>query len=312
MKKILFTFCLFALVACGGKKQQNSSADQNAGTQDSAAVATDDTSATYDTSATASNREDVNIDGVTSATSKPNEIIFNGSITASPQKHATVSMTMGGQIKSTSLLPGQAIARGAVVATVANPEFISLQQSYLDSHAQTEFLKTEFERQTTLAANEAASKKKLQQSKAEYLSMESKMQSDAAQLRLLGISPEYLLKKGIQQLLIVRAPISGYVGNVYMNVGKYMQPGESLCEILDKSAPMLCLTSYEKDVTSLKAGEDIAFRVNGFGKKVFYARIISVGQDIDKVNHSTQVYAKILSVNPQFRPGMYVSARLEK
>jgi cobalt-zinc-cadmium efflux system membrane fusion protein len=75
---------------------------------------------------------------------------------------------------------------------------------------------------------------------------------------------------------------------------------------------MLCLTSYEKDVTSLRAGEDIAFRVNGFGKKVFYARIVSVGQDIDKMNHSTQVYAKILSVNPQFRPGMYVSARLEK
>ncbi|MCI1719643.1 MAG: efflux RND transporter periplasmic adaptor subunit [Bacteroidales bacterium] len=311
MKKILFTLCLFALVACGGKKQQDNAAQENTQAADTSAAISEDTSATA-SDATASNGEASGIDGVTSATSKPNEIIFNGSITATPQKHATVSMTMGGQIKSTSLLPGQFIARGAVVATVANPEFISLQQSYLDSHAQAEFLKTEFERQTTLAQNEAASKKKLQQSKAEYLSMESKVQSDAAQLRLLGFSPAALLQKGIQQLLIVRAPISGYVGNVYMNVGKYMQAGESLCEIMDKTAPMLCLTSYEKDVTALKVGEDIAFRVNGFGKKVFYATIVSVGQNIDQVNHSTQVYAKIIGNNPQFRPGMYVSARLEK
>lgn len=76
--------------------------------------------------------------------------------------------------------------------------------------------------------------------------MKSRQDAAAAQLSLLGISPETLLKDGIQPLLEVRTPISGYAANVAMNVGKYINPGEALCEIIDKSTPILCLTTYEK------------------------------------------------------------------
>ena len=52
-----------------------------------------------------------------------------------PQRMATVSLTMGGVIKSTSLLPGEPVRQGSVLATLENPDFITLQQTYLDSHA---------------------------------------------------------------------------------------------------------------------------------------------------------------------------------
>ena len=93
-----------------------------------------------------------------------------------------------------------------------------------------------------------------------------------------------------------------------MNVGKYINPGEALCELIDKSAPMLCLTTYEKDLVDIQVGSPVQFRANGMGTQTFHGTVISIGQKVDE----TKVYASIKETNPQFRPGMYVTAHIQK
>lgn len=294
MKKIVYSILLLALVACNGNQSTN--------TEAAAPVV----EALADTTA------QPQVDAMTSATSKANQVSFNGRIVLPPQRQATIALTIGGVVKHTSLLPGQHVAKNAVLATLENPEFITLQQTYLDSHAQTEYLQAEYERQKNLSAEQAASQKKFQQSKADYLSMKSRQDAAAAQLTLLGIHPETLLKNGIQPLLEVKSPISGYAANVAMNIGKYINPGEALCEVIDKTSPMLCLTTYEKDLADMRVGSPVQFRANGLGKQVFHATVISIGQKVDEVNRSLEVYATIKDADSQFRPGMYVTAHIQK
>lgn len=293
MKKITFPLMLM-LAACSSPKESRPTEEPVAAVEEALSVDT------------------VEVDAVTSATSKPNQVSFNGTMVIPPQRMATVSLTMGGIVKSTSLLPGEVVRQGTVVATLENPEFITLQQTYLDSYAQAEYLSAEYQRQKALSAEQAASQKKFQQSKADYLSMKSKMEAAAAQLNLLGVSPETLLQQGIQPYLQVKAPISGYVADVEMNVGKYMNPGEPLCEIVDKSHTLLRLTTYEKDLADMKVGNPVQFRVNGMGKTVFKATLISIGQKVDEDTRSVEVYARVDTTNGQFRPGMYVTARIMK
>lgn len=295
MKRIILPLLLVGLVACNSKQTP-------AVTTEATPVASDSTAASDTTE----------VDAITSATSKPNQISFNGTLVLTPQRQATVALTMGGVVKSTSLIPGQHVAQGSILATLENPEFINLQQTYLDSYAQTEYLRAEYDRQKNLSDQQAASQKKFQQSKADYLSMKSRLEASAAQLSLLGVSPESLQKNGIQALLQVRCPISGYVSNVSMNVGKYITPGEPLCEVIDKSAPLLKLTAYEKDLDNMKVGSPVQFRVNGMGTRTFKATLLSIGQKVDEVNRSLEVYARILEGDSQFRPGMYVTARIQK
>lgn len=293
MKRFIFPLLLLCLAACGNKQEAPAEPAYESG-------------ATPDMKETAS--DTARVDARTSATSRPNEVTFNGTIVLPPQRQATVALTLGGIVRNTSLLPGQSVRKGEVLATIENPEFITLQQTYLDSHAQAEYLRAEYERQKTLSDEQAASQKKFQQSKADYLSMQSRLDAAAAQLTLLGVPPAELLRNGIHPLLQVKAPISGYVAGLSMNVGKYIQPGEPLCEIIDKSAPMLCLTTYEKDLANMKEGSNVQFRVNGMGKETFRATIVSIGQVVDRVNRSLEVYARIDNANRQFRPGMYVTA----
>ncbi len=252
------------------------------------------------------------VDAASGATSVPNEPTFNGILVLPPQSRATVTLTMGGSIRSTTLLPGAYVKQGTVLATLENPEFIALQQSYLDSHAQYEFLRTEFLRQQTLAREEASSQKHFQQSKAEYLSMRSRMDAAAAQLALLGVDTTRLLSGGIIPYLDIKAPISGYAADVKMNIGRHFDVGEPLCEIVNKSDMMLRLTAYEKDLANLRAGDRVEFRVNGIEGETFHGVITMVGQQVNNENRSIDVYVRIEGQNPQFRPGMYAMARIAR
>lgn len=251
-------------------------------------------------------------DAVSAATNVAKSASYNGVITVPPQRQATVTLTMGGSIHSTSLLPGNHVSQGEVIATLENPEFIQLQQTYLESAAQTEYLEKEYNRQKMLSEQEAASQKRFQQSKADYLSMKSRMEAAAAQLKLLQVDVNRLHEQGIQPYLEVKAPLSGYITNMHINLGTYLNAGEPVCDVVNKGETLLELTAYEKDLDSLQVGCPVEFQVNGMGAQTFEATVITIGQEVDDVNRSLQVYARVKESNSRFRPGMYVSAKIRK
>ena len=291
MKRILIPVAALLLVACNRPTQPEETA---------AATVSDTAAMIVEPQATSDSATQV--DAVTSATAMPNHSSFNGTLVIPPQRHATVTLTMGGTIHSTSLLPGEYVKKGTVLVTLENPDFIDLQQTYLDAHAQAEYLLKEYERQERLSAEEAASQKRVQQSKADYLSMKSRLEAAAAQLTILGIDPDELLRNGIRPYLEVKSPLNGYVASMNLNLGKYIEAGQPVCDVIDKGETLLCLTAYEKDLQDLEPGKRVQFRVT----------LLSVGQEVDETSRSLEVYARVKESNARFRPGMYVSAHVEK
>ena len=287
------------LAACSGSNKSEV-APQSSGSMDKS-----------DSVEVKANADSIAVDGVSSATNVANSPTFNGVMMVSPQQNATVSLTMGGKVHSLKVIPGQVVKSGQVIASIDNPEYIELQQTYLDASAQTEFLEKEYKRQTALSANDAASEKKVQQSKAEYLSMHSRLSAAASRLKTLGVNPASVKSNGIQPYLQVTAPITGFVTNLNVNLGKYLDAGEPVCDVINKSQPLIQLTVYERELNMMRIGRDVEFRVNGMGKKTFSAQIISIEQSVDAKDYSIKVYAKVTSSNSDFRPGMYIRAKLK-
>ena len=295
---VLVVLIISTMIAgCKGNKSETS--DTNA-----------DTTTVADTSSKDTISKD-SIDGISSATNVANKPTYNGIIMVAPQQKATLALTMGGKIHNLKVMPGQAVTRGQVVATIDNPEYIELQHDYLDASAQMEYLEKEYDRQRTLGAHDAASQKKVQQSRAEYLSMRSRLSAAAARLHALGVSTKLLKERGIQAFLPVTAPISGYVTNLDANLGKYLDTGKPICDIINKSQPLLQLTVYEKDIAQIKNGQDVVFRVNGMGKQTFNGTIVSIEQAVSDKDYSIKVYVRTKGEVPAFSPGMYVRARLK-
>lgn len=293
MRRLLFPAIALFMISCGGEPSAESTQAQSTTTQSAAPTSID------------------SMDVVSGATSVENNLILNGTIDIPIQNYATVSLPMDAIVRKVSLLEGQHVAAGEVVATLENQGFIELQQSYLDAVAQCEFLAAEYDRQKNLSQEDATTKRRLQQSKADLLSMTSRQESAAAQLKMLGIAPEVVIDGGIVPFLEIKAPIGGYVSNVKVNQGKFLATGDAICEIVNKQTIVLRLTAYEKDLNKLSIGKEINFHVNGLGDETFQAVITSIGQRVDMQNRSIEVYARSKQNNAQFRPGMYVSARIE-
>ena len=162
MKKIMLFIGIAGLMACTGEQ---STAEETAKSTPQETAVEANSAEQADTTA---------VDGTTAATALARAAVFNGTLEIPPERLATVTLTMGGVVRTLSLLPGSYVSQGTLLATLENPEFIQLQQTYLESRAQLSFLEAEYKRQQALSQEEVASQKRLQQSEADWLSMKSR------------------------------------------------------------------------------------------------------------------------------------------
>src|SRR5210317_124049 len=72
----------------------------------------------------------------------PEIVQANGLIDVPPANRAVVSAPLGGYIKNTHLLIGDRVRKGQTLGTIENPDFVSLQQEYLEIKEQLTYLKS--------------------------------------------------------------------------------------------------------------------------------------------------------------------------
>ena len=236
-------------------------------------------------------------------------IKVNGTLDVPPQQLVSISAPMGGFLKSSELLQGKHVNKGQVIATLQDPAYIQLQQDYLEAVSQQEYLKAEYERQEELATENINARKTLQQAKANYLSMQAKAAGLKAKLKLVNINPAQVEKGDIQSAINLYAPISGYVTEVNVNLGKYVNPTDVMFEIVDTEHLHAELTIFEKDVPLLKVGQKVRFILaNETAERM--ATVYLVGREIG-TDRTVRVHCHLDKEDKNLLPGMYLTAFVE-
>lgn len=233
----------------------------------------------------------------------------SGVLDVPPQQLITVSSPYGGTLKSTELLQGKPVTKGEVIAVLENPEFIQLQQDYLDYKSQLVYLKEELDRQQELAKENVNAKKTLQRAGSDYNSMMAKVQGLKSKLQLININPDKINPGNISGRANLYAPISGYVTKVLVNIGKFVNANQELFEIVDTRHLHAELTIFEKDVPKLKIGQKIRFVLNNETKERF-AEVYLIGREIS-AERTVRVHGHLLQEDKNLLPGMYLKAIVE-
>lgn len=91
----------------------------------------------------------------------------NGNLRVPNNSKATVTSLYGGIIRNLPIEIGDYVQKGQIIATIANPEFIRLQEQFLTVNSRITFAEQEYKRQKELFDNDAGAKKNLQSSSAE-------------------------------------------------------------------------------------------------------------------------------------------------
>jgi cobalt-zinc-cadmium efflux system membrane fusion protein len=241
------------------------------------------------------------------------EVQANGSVEVPPQNRVSITAIQGGYVQTVAVLPGEHVAAGATVATLRSPEYLTLQQTYLQSKATVHFLTEDLERQRILDVEDVGAKRKLQQARADFATEQATLRATAAQLRLLGISVSRLDATGqLQNSVPLTTPIAGYVKAVNINPGQYVNPQDVLVEVLNRDDLHLELKVFEKDVAQVKVGQKILFRVQNVDRgEELTARVFLVGKAFDDNARTVRVHAHLEPERRDLLPGQFVAARIQ-
>jgi len=231
----------------------------------------------------------------------------NGYTKLPPQNQADVSVYVSGIVKSIAVIEGQNVRKGQVIATVESPEFTRIQQDYLTSKSNLDFLKVEYERQRILSEEEVSAKKIFQKTKADFEVEKARFASLRKQLETMNINPG----QGAVATVPVVAPISGAITEVNIKIGTNVTPGTPLVSIVDNSKLHVDLLVYEKDLQKVKKGQNVRFVLTNQDNTEIKGTIFSVGKAFENETKSVAVHADISNEKQQLIPGMYVNALID-
>lgn len=238
----------------------------------------------------------------------PTVISVNGMIDVPPENRAIVNAPMGGYIKTSPLLIGDKVSKGQALVTIENPEFVTLQQHYLEVNEQLTYLKSEYDRQVTMKAENITSQKSFLKAESEYKTALARHKGLDKQLRMLNISPSRVIEGNISAVVPIYAPISGSITKISVTKGSYASPATEIMEIIDNDHIHLELSVFEKDIMKIKKGQKIEFKIPEASTEIFKAEVHLAGTAIED-NRTIKVHGHLKDESQaNFLPGMFVEA----
>ena len=234
---------------------------------------------------------------------------LNGQIDVPPQNMISVSMPLGGYLKSTKLLPGLHFSKGEIIAVMEDQQYIQLQQDYLITKSKLNFAEKEFVRQKELNQSQASSDKVYQLADTDYRTLRITLRSLAEKLKLIHINPNRLSEKSISKSVNIYAPINGYVSKVNVNIGKYVNPSDVLFELINPLDIHLNLKIFEKDVIKLQIGQKLIAYTNNDINKKHLCEILLISKDLS-AEHTAEVHCHFENYDKNLLPGMYMNAEI--
>lgn len=231
----------------------------------------------------------------------------SGSIKVPPENIASVTPIIGGFIKNLNYISGDFVEKGVCLASLQHPDFIQLQQQYLEAKSQADYYEQEYKRQGELTVENAASIKKMQKAKADYLNYEATYKSLKSQLELLGVNTEKIEAGDFIKEFKLIAPISGTISQLKANKGKYVSSEDFIYEIIDDKTLNLHLNIFEKDIPKVKTGQKIVF--GSLNKSVKYKSIVNrIGIKIDEQNRTIMLHSSVNNKSHSLKSGMFINA----
>lgn len=227
-----------------------------------------------------------------------------------PENRASVSSYFGGSVKDIRLLTGERVKKGQLLFTLENPDFVQVQQAFLEAQGQLAYLKSDYERQKNLAKDSISSQKNFLKSEAEYTVTRVKVESLSKTLTMMGIDPNTLTLDNIRTIIRITSPISGYITQVDITQGAFLSPSQSAVTIMDTNHLHLELNIFEKDLSKVSIGLPIQFRIQEDKSKDYKAVVHLVNKTVDPESRMIGIHGHLSDdkLASQFNPGMYVEA----
>ena len=201
---------------------------------------------------------------------------------------------------------GQAVKRGDLLVrlddTSIRDSLVSAQEAERTAGQATDQAERQFQRLNTLRASGMASAQALEDAEIRRNTTQSDL--SAAKARVVQARQQL-------QRTEARAPFDGIVSDRKVSAGDTAQIGKELLKVIDPRSLRLEGLISSDAIQSVRAGQSVSFRVNGYGNQDFGGRIRLVSPTANPTTRQVEVLVDIVGDAPARLAGLYAEGRVE-
>lgn len=218
--------------------------------------------------------------------STENKVSLSGKIAVNEEANAIQASYFDGRIERLNVnYEGQEVRKGQLLATIYSPELVAAQQELLT----------------------AASLKETQSEL--YNAVRNK-------LKLWKLSEKQInaieTSGKVTENFPVYATVSGTVMEVMRAEGDYIKKGQPIAKVSNLNTVWAAFDAYESQLSQFKKGQQIIITTNAYPNKTFEGTISFIDPILNNATRTVMVRATLNNRENLFKPGMFVTAQLEK
>lgn len=249
-------------------------------------------------------------------TPPPDTILAYATLVAPWKGHAFAVSRLPGRIVALHAKPGDRVEAGKVLAEVQSQELETLQLEI--QNARTEARLAEQVYKGIKQSAGAIPDRDILNAEVQLQQARNALELARVKWLALGLPRDALdaLLAGTAKptpTLPIHSQVGGTVIHADLAVGKVVEPGEHLFEVIDLSIIWARIGVLEKDITRVAAGLPVEVRLTAYPGEAFRGTVAVVGQYLDPTTHLNDVWVEFRNPVEKERllPGMYGQARIE-
>lgn len=229
-----------------------------------------------------------------------------GRLTYDARLIASVGSRISGRVKSLLRIEGQEVGPGTVLAELESIELGRAQAEVLKARAQEQAATADATRERKLADAQISPIRDAEH--AEATAAAAKAERIAAERAVLAMGGSVDGEPGVLQ---IRSPIKGRIVEASVARGQMVDPNLNAFVIADLSRLWVELDVYERDLTSVRMGDEVQVALQTRRDQKLKGRVAHIGDVVDAETHTAKVRVEIDNTSGGLRPGLAVVASIE-
>jgi HlyD family secretion protein len=184
------------------------------------------------------------------------------------------------------------------------------------------------ERTKSLMMRDMVSKSEFDQAEANHLAAKAQYERALRSLRVaeLGFRQEEIaaaeaevqrLQAKVQRLredvqkTVIRAPVSGFITNRYVEVGQWVERGGKVVDIIDLAAVLVRVPVHERDIRLVQVGDEAVVILDALPNRLFTGRVKHITPQADLASRTFPVKIEVLNTSDTaIKAGMFARVTL--
>lgn len=242
-------------------------------------------------------------------------VVAPGVAFPAPDHINIVSAPVDGRITSINVTEGDSVSSGSVLITMESLEFGSLVAEYLQAEAEESYQENRLDRIQQLVEKKISSQSELDRARSDYKRASATTNAAYSKLRAVGV-PDYDIQKyasheNINPVLNIRAAISGYIDQRFIDLGQSVNAYDKLARVIDKTHVLVKGYVSPQEGQILKTGDSVTITRRKEGSRKMNGVINTINPGLDETNRSVVVNVIVATDDGWPKPGENLRLEIE-